>query len=221
MNAPRTRTPGLDGHRSTQRTTLPGARHALLGGLILCILASAGGCAEAPTPEGAGPEIPSAEAPAPEPDGVADEAAERPALPGRVVFVDSALAVRPESRAELQALLGAPDSTQMEVVPNRHVPGVLDTLYTVHYSDLVARFHHPGGGGDLLSMVEVTHDRHLRYPVLGRSVTDVDAAFGRPDEASDSSLTYYCTTCEAGHDPVELIFHELAVRSVRFSFYVD
>lgn len=142
-------------------------------------------------------------------------------LPDRSVFVDSALRVDARSRDALRAALGEPDSTAAEVVPNRHVPGVMDTIYTLHYPDLVARFHHPGGGGDLLAMVQVSNNRHLRYPVLGLTVAAIDEAFGRPDEATDSSLTYYCTTCEAGDDPVQLVFLDGELRRVRFGYYVD
>lgn len=142
-------------------------------------------------------------------------------LPDRSVFVDSALQVDARSREALRAALGTPQRLLSEAVPNRHVPGVMDTIYTVHYPDLVARIHHPGGGGDLLSMVQVSDNRHLRYPVLGLGVAAIDAAFGAPDEASDSSLTYYCTTCEAGDDPVELVFVGGELRRVRFNYYVD
>lgn len=142
-------------------------------------------------------------------------------LPARAEFVDNALRQRPDSRADLRATLGAPDSVATEVIPNRHVPGVMDTIYILHYPELVARFHHPGGGGDLLSTLQVSDDRHLRYPVMGADVATLDEAFGRPDEASDSSLTYYCTTCEAGNDPVEVIVPDGRVRRVRFNYYVD
>lgn len=142
-------------------------------------------------------------------------------LPDRSDFVDNALRQRPAARADLRATLGAPDSVTAEVIPNRHVPGVMDTIYAMHYPDLLARFHHPGGGGDLLSMVQVSDNRHLRYPVMGADVATLDSAFGPPDEASDSSLTYYCTTCEAGNGPVEIIVREGQVRRVRFNYYVD
>lgn len=143
------------------------------------------------------------------------------ALPSRVEFVSRGLAFEPESREQLRARLGPPDSVSRAMVPNRHVPGVMDTIYTLHYPELVARIHHPGGGGDLMSMVQVASNRHLRFPILGLSVDRIDSAFGRPDEASDSSLVYYCTTCEAGNDPVEIVFVGGEARRVRFNYYVD
>ncbi len=166
--------------------------------------------------------------PRPRGDAAADElpaspppAAEPGPLPDRGEFVDNSLSVPAGSRTALRAALGEPETTTSEEVPNRHVPGVTDTLFTLRYPDLTARFHHPGGGGDLLSMVEVSDNRHLRYPVIGSTAAEVDAAFGRPDASSDSSLTYDCTSCEAGDDPVELIVVDGEVRRVRFNYYVD
>lgn len=59
------------------------------------------------------------------------------------------------------------------------------------------------------------------YPVIGLDVATIDGVFGRPDEVSDSSLTYYCTTCVAGDNPVELVIVDGRVRRVRFNYYVD
>ena len=69
--------------------------------------------------------------------------------------------------------------------------------------------------------VDVSDNRHLRYPVIGREMTAIEAAFGPPDASSDSSATYLCTTCQAGDDPVELVVEEGEVRRVRFNYYVD
>lgn len=153
-------------------------------------------------------------------EAVADSA-EVVALPSRTEFVNRGLAVPVDSREDLRSRLGAPDSLAEEVVPNRHVPGVMDTIYTLYYPEVVARIHHPGGGGDLVSMVEVGSNRHLRFPILGLSVDRVDEAFGRPDEASDSSLVYYCASCVAGNDPVEIVFVDGEAKRVRFNYYVD
>jgi hypothetical protein len=121
----------------------------------------------------------------------------------------------------LNGALGEPDSATAEEIPNRHVPGVMDTIFTIYYTDLSARFHRPGGGGDLLSMVQVADNRHLRYPVIGSDLATVEGAFGPPDAVSDSSVTYRCTTCQAGDDPVELALVDGEVRRVRFNYYVD
>lgn len=182
-----------------------GGRARILTAILMSLLA----CRPAPTPESGSPEDPAAESIALE------------SLPSRAEFVSGGLAFKPESRDQLRARFGPPDSVSREAVPNRHVAGVLDTIYTVHYPDLVARIHHPGGGGDLMSMVQVASNRHLRFPILGLSLNRIDSVFGRPDEASDSSIVYYCATCEAGNDPVEIVFADGEARRVRFNYYVD
>jgi hypothetical protein len=194
-------------NRPTRRSQiLPAARHRFPL-LSIVFLACSGGTASDRPPD--------------ERDGGDTPAAEAAALPDREEFVTRGLGIDAGTRESLRAALGEPDSLGAEVLPNRHVPGVMDTIYTVIHSDLTARIHHPGGGGDLLSSVEVSANRHLRYPVIGLDVARIDAAFGRPDEASDSSLTYSCTSCVAGDDPVQLLFAEGKVRRVRFNYYVD
>jgi len=161
---------------------------------------------------------------APDPEPEAEPRAAEPvvgALPSRTEFVDNGLLFVPEDRASLQVRLGPPDSVSQKVIANRHVPGVRDTIFIYHYPQMTVGFHHPGGGRDLLSSVEVRSNDHLRYPLLGLTRDAIDGAFGAPDEASDSSLTYYCTSCIAGDDPVEIVFVNGEARRVRFSYYVD
>jgi hypothetical protein len=145
----------------------------------------------------------------------------QPSLPDREEFVRAGLIPPGSTRAELAEGLGSPDSIDFEVVPNRHVPGAMDTLFTVHYPELVAGIHRPGPGGELLSSFEVSANRHLRYPIIGAPGATVEAAFGPPDERTDSTLTYRCTTCIAGDDPVLLFLQNRDVDRVRFSYYVD
>ena len=143
------------------------------------------------------------------------------ALPAREEFVTNALRLPGQSRADFARALGDPDSVAAEVVPNRHVPGVTDTLFTLYYPDLTAHLHRPGPGGELTSSVEVRSDRHLRYPAIGVTASTVESAFGPPDLRTDSSLTYRCTTCVAGDDPVELLVRNGRVQRLRFNYYVD
>lgn len=142
-------------------------------------------------------------------------------LPDRAEFIDGGLGVTARSRTELQSLLGPADSVTAEEIANRHVPGMRDTIYTLYHPGRMTRIHHPGGGGDLLSMVEVSDNRHLRYPILGLEVEALQIAFGPPDQSSDSSVVYRCISCVAGDDPVEFLLEGDTVRRVRFHFYVD
>ena len=143
------------------------------------------------------------------------------ALPDRDTFVTEGLAAHAGSRAALRAHLGEPDSVEREIVPNRHVPGMQDTLLTVVYPEVIAHLHRPGGGGELLSHVRVESNEHLRHPLIGVTVAQLEAAFGAPDDASDSSLVYHCASCQGGDDPVEILLREGVVHAVRFNYYVD
>lgn len=156
------------------------------------------------------------------PDGApAGAGAVADTLPEREEFVLRGLRTTADTRASLAEALGAPDSIEAEAVPNRHNPGITDTLLTVHYPELVAHIHRPGGGGELLSSVQVSSNRHLRYDVIGRSRATIEEAFGVPDERSDSTVTYYCRSCEASENPVELSFRNGRVQRIRFNYYVD
>ena len=180
--------------------------------LPLCLLFLFVACKGAPAPDEATPSVSSP----------SDSTEASPsALPDREEFVLRGLRTAAASRAELAETLGEPQKVVAEVIPNRHVPGVIDTLFTINYPDLTARIHRPGGGGELLSNVEVASNRHLRYPAIGIGRDAIEEAFGAPDEASDSSATYNCTSCIAGDDPVRFIFSDDRVRLIQFSYYVD
>lgn len=143
--------------------------------------------------------------------------------PSRDEFVEHGLRPLGESRAELRQSLGEPDSISARVVPNRHVPGAHDTLFTVHYPGLVAHLHRPGPGGEMLAGAEVTDNRYLRYPQVGIGATprELQGALGLPDEPPDSVYTYSCHACEGVVEPVRLFLRDGRVRRIVFSFYVD
>ena len=60
-----------------------------------------------------------------------------------------------------------------------------------------------------------------RSPAIGLRDGLIESAFGPPDLRSDSSTTYYCTSCIAGDDPVEFVVEDSRIRRIRFNFYVD
>lgn len=185
------------------------ARLFLVGAVLGAILAAACTAADRPAEDRDQPAGPGA-APARDP---------LPALEG---FAREGLISIGATRAEIVARLGEPDSARTAVVPNRHRPGVQDTLFTLHYPALVARIHTPGGGRDLLSSVEVTDDRHLRDPLLGATRAEVEAAWGAPREVRDGWWVYDCASCGEADSPLELAFSDDdRVRAVRFTYYVD
>lgn len=109
------------------------------------------------------------------------------------------------------------------VVPNRHVPGVRDTLFELFYPGLRVGIHHPGGGRDLLSSVVVAEDRYLGFPRLGIGTTEeeVREALGVPEAAAGDSLTYLCRTCPGAEEPVTFVLEDGRVVRIRFDYYVD
>ena len=172
---------------------------------VVCVLSALiGACGTAPGPE----QLPAPPAAAVE-------------LPDRDVFVASALLAPGATRAELRERWGEPDSVIARVVPNRHVPGVVDTLFTVHHPGLIVGLHRPGVGGELLSAVTVSSNDFLRWPVIGASAAAVERELGPADVRAPERLVYHCRTCVAGDDPVELLLDGDAIVAIRFNYYVD
>ena len=68
-----------------------------------------------------------------------------------ITLMDSVF-LAPSTRAALQQAYGSPDSVNASTEPNRHVTGVTDSLFHVHYPGLTARFRKPGGGSDLITL---------------------------------------------------------------------
>lgn len=128
-----------------------------------------------------------------------------------------------DDRAQIVQTLGHPDSIDSRMVPNRHVPGVQDTLYTLHYPGLAIHLHHPGGGRDLLSEIVVSSNRYLRYASLGIGVPEdqVRRVLGPPDEERGQALTYRCRSCRGAGGSVEIFLGSGRIDYIRFNYYVD
>ena len=167
---------------------------------------------------GCGPSEPRDEGP---PEEAEQSVAPSAALPSRGEFVENGLQLPGNTRADFLAALGDPNRIVSEAVPNRHVPGVTDTLFTLYYPDLIAHIHLPGPGGELVSSVEVSDNWHLRHAVIGQTPGAIESAFGPPDQRTDTTFTYLCTTCVAADNPVELVIRDGRVQRVRFNYYVD
>ncbi|HET7275188.1 MAG TPA: hypothetical protein VFI91_08390 [Longimicrobiaceae bacterium] len=152
-------------------------------------------------------------------DAAADISAE--SLPGREEFVQNGLISPGTDRASFTEALGQPDSASAEIIPNRHIPDAQDSIITIYYPRVIATVHRPGPGGELLKSVQVSDNQFLRYPVIGAASEVIATAFGEPDEQTINTVTYFCTSCTAGNNPVRFSFEDGRVRSVRFSYYVD
>ena len=130
------------------------------------------------------------------------------------------LATHP-TREPLRAAYGEPDSTTTTPVPNRHVPGATDTLFTIHYPGLVALVHKPAEGNDLADFARVEDNRYLTIPSLGVGTTEelVRAALGEPLRVEDGALVYWCG--EGAEQPVSFELADGRVRAVLVDYYVD
>jgi hypothetical protein len=171
-----------------------------------------------------------AEAAEPAPGGGATSSQEAPGAGGETApsadaFVLMGLLPPGDDRATIRAALGEPTDSAREVVPNRHVPGVMDTLIVLEYPGLAVHLHRPGleDAGDLLSEVEVTDPRWLRYarPSIGTELSELESLLGRPTEIDGDGFTYSCGSCEMAETSVEFVIAGNRVTRVRFLYYVD
>jgi len=127
----------------------------------------------------------------------------------------------PSTRAALLQLYGAPDSSSVSTEPNRHVTGVIDSLFQVHYPGLTARFRKPGGGSDLITLLEATENRYLRYPSVGIGARG-DRLLQVLSDASivtDDRIEYNCGM--GADEPVTFWLVGGQIRRVSKSYYVD
>jgi hypothetical protein len=151
------------------------------------------------------------------------EAARAEALPPGCDALEETLLRFAPTRAALASRMGPADSVELVTQPNRHVAGVTDSLFTIHYPGLVAGVHKPGGGSDLVSHVAVTDNRYLAFPRIGIGAQrdSVISALGPPAEgqADGSVLTY---NCGMGPDqPVMFHIQDGRVSRITIEYYVD
>ena len=124
------------------------------------------------------------------------------------------------TRAGLEGRFGAPDSVSVRTVPNRHVAGETDSLFTVQYPGLVAGIH-TAGGRDLPAHVVVDDDRFLRAgaPGPGDTGAAVVAALGEPTRRTATALVYECGP--EVEEPVTFHLRDGVVQRVEIGYYVD
>ena len=137
-------------------------------------------------------------------------------------LVEYGVRVPKESRQEVIAVLGRPDSARSVAEANRHDPAVTDSLVVLYYPGLRLDYR-VSGGKDLLEVTDVSDNRYLKYPMIGvgASATNIIHALGPPWERTDSAYSYDCGRCIGADEPV--IFHLAAgrVTNVEYQFYVD
>lgn len=170
---------------------------------------------------GAAPESPSPEADTATERGEARGAAPGGTAPSLERFAQDLLAAEESTLEGFRSAYGEPERVEREPTPNRHVPGQIDTVLTVHYDGARFRVHQVAGGRALIEHAEVTEPRFLRWPrpTIGTPADSVAAWWGEPLRREDGALVYE----DPGPTSMPLTLHTrggLIVRIER-AFYVD
>lgn len=125
------------------------------------------------------------------------------------------------TRQAFSAEFGQPDSVVSTVEPNRHVPGAIDSLFTVHYPRFVMDIRTPSGGRDMATEVHLEDNRYLAYPGIGigASAARVREVLGDPHDEGPAFLTYQCS--EHVEQPVTFRVADGRVAAIEIAYYVD
>lgn len=125
------------------------------------------------------------------------------------------------TRDRLRSRFGPADSIGLTTQPNRHVDGVTDSIFTVHYPGLTVRLHKPGGAEALVSHAAVEDNRYLAFPRIGIGAREdrVIAALGSPTDRTTDRLTYSCGM--GAEQPVHFELGQGRVARVTIDYYVD
>lgn len=189
-------------------------------GTVLALVAIAAGCGTGQPPDmqhGDAPE--SADSPGIRaPDSTADTHA---AVPHTCEDLHETILTVPPTRQAFAARFGAPDSITAGAEPNRHVPGAIDSLFTVYYPGLVMDIRTPQNSRDMPTHVRVENDRYLAFSGIGvgTSRERLEEVLGNPTQSDAQSLTWDC-----GGEVEQPVTFELAagrVTAITIAYYVD
>lgn len=131
-----------------------------------------------------------------------------------------------DTREQLVARLGAPDSASGAAVANRHDPLVTDSVLTLHFPGVTAMVHKAGyDGREMLAALHITDARHMpaSAPVgVGSTAADVLVLLGPPDDQSEGHMEFTCAECMmAGHETVRFVLQRGLVSRVELRYWVD
>lgn len=137
-------------------------------------------------------------------------------------FTREGLKLAARSRAELLTEAGRPTKTEVEVVPNRHVPDQQDSIIRMEYDGMTVQLRRPGPGGEMFEYVAVTKRKWLNFPFFkpGVSEENVVTAMGEPQRRDARQLIYECGGGEV-ENPVVFELEDGAVQRIVFNYYVD
>lgn len=149
--------------------------------------------------------------------------------PGGELGVDLAALVEarlnPEPGTERLSLLDSlapPLRVETEPTENRHVPGQIDTLRTLHYDGLRLTLYDVSASESvILTEIEVTGEQHaLREGLrVGDARQAVEDALGPPDERENGTYVYEYGNGASHY--LRLYFSGDAVFEIEWSFYYD
>jgi hypothetical protein len=125
------------------------------------------------------------------------------------------------TRASMRERYGAPDSIVATTEANRHVPGLTDSLFAVHYAGLTAHIRTPPSNRDLGTEVHVSDNRYLRHPEIGIGVGPATLVnvLGQPTRSDTTSLVYECG--DGAEQPVTFHLAQNVVHRIEIRYYVD
>jgi hypothetical protein len=137
-------------------------------------------------------------------------------------FAREGLKLKARSRNGLDAEVGRPARTEVEIEQNRHDPAQQDSIIRLHYEGLVVQMRKPGPGGEMFEYVSVGARKWLNFPYFkpGVSAQSVIAAIGEPQRRDGNRLIYTCGEGEAEED---VVFETdgTTVQRIVFNYYVD
>jgi hypothetical protein len=137
-------------------------------------------------------------------------------------FTRDGLKLKARSLAGLQAEVGRPAQTDVDVVTNRHIPTARDSIFRLEYDGLTVQLRKPGPGGELFEYVAVSNRKWLNYPYFrpGVSAANVIAVLGEPHRRDGNRLIYNCGVTDA-EEPIVFVTEDGTVQRIVFNYYVD
>ena len=124
----------------------------------------------------------------------------------------------PEALATLPQPLGEVSRS----VPNRHTPGVTDRIDSLDFGNVKLEVYRPGGGGPLLSAVEVdTTAVTIAGLAVGMNVSELLVRFGRPEHATSDLVVFRFTPSASAPFQLSASLDDQIVTSLRWSAYLD
>lgn len=189
----------------------------LTGGLLCVATLALNGCG------GTEPRSTAAasDAPAPQNDSGPADPGSGEAVPQSCDNLHESILAAAPTREAFAGAYGPPDTVIATTEPNRHVPGAVDSLFTVAYAGFVMEIRTPAGARDMATHVEVEDNRYLAFPGIGigAPAERLEDVLGPPTSASAGRVTYDCS--EAVEQPVTFVIEDGRVARIEIAYYVD